>query len=126
MNYAGFDDNKLPNNNYVFTKEPIDYVTIDYNKDNGSSTGSLKVVVVDEPINRTDPRKAIFPDNAGVYEYGMTIDMLDKSNSKIYSAMTRTDTSEYPLVWRNALHKFAAYKDASNSTLYSAVWGCET
>lgn len=55
----------FPADNYVLSKAPTSYVTIDYHDgENGPVTGSLKIVVLDEAIgNRAD--KAIFPDNGG-------------------------------------------------------------
>lgn len=41
----------FPDNNYVFSKPPQSYITIDYHDTNGTWTGALKIVVLDEPVS---------------------------------------------------------------------------
>lgn len=122
-----------PASNFVLTKEPTSYVTIDYsNGDDGPVTGSLKIVVLDEPINKSDPRSAIFPDTGGLSDKGkgITIDVQNNYRSAYYT-LTQTNTIEYPVVWKYALHKFAQwYCDnksySTNDSKSKRVWGCET
>lgn len=122
-----------PASNFVLTKEPTSYVTIDYhNGEGGPVTGSLKIVVLDEPINKSDPRSAIFPDTGGLSDKGkgITIDVQTNYRSAYYT-LTQTNTIEYPVVWKYALHEFAKwYCDnksySTNGSKSKRVWGCET
>ena len=124
-----------PASNFVLTKAPTSYVTIDYhNKGPGETgrvvTGSLKIVVLDERIDKDDPRFAIFPDTGGLSGIGLTINVQTNYRSAYYT-LTQTNTSEYPVVWKYALHKFAKwYCDnksyTTNDGKSKKVWGCET
>jgi hypothetical protein len=120
-----------PASNFVLTKAPTSYVTIDYhNGKGGPVTGSLKIVVLDERIDKDDPRFAIFPDTGGLSNIGLTINV-QKSHRSAYYTLTQTNTSEYPVVWKYALHKFAQwYCDnkpyPTNDGKSKKVWGCET
>ena len=124
-----------PASNFVLTKAPTSYVTIDYhNKKPGETgrvvTGSLKIVVLDERIDKDDPRFAIFPDTGGLSNTGLTINVQTSYRSAYYT-LTQTNTSEYPVVWKYALHKFAQwYCDnkpySTNDGKSKKVWGCDT
>ena len=109
------------------TKEPIDYVTIDYhNGKNGPITGSLKIVVLDEEINTSSANgKGIFPDNGGFANKGLALDVQNAFRS-VYYTITTTDvhTSEYPLVWKHALNMFSKGRGKTANSV--KIWGCET
>lgn len=64
LNYNG----NFPDDNFALTKEPASYVTIDYHDgEDGPVTGSLKIVVIDEPISTDRADNAIYADNGGIY-----------------------------------------------------------
>lgn len=93
---------------YVFTKEPMSYITIDYHdkgvgEEDRKVTGSLKIIVINESIS--------FKDNAGLDDVvtHLPINNVSATDSTkgIYYTITRTDTCEFPTVWRYALYSFA-------------------
>jgi hypothetical protein len=115
MNYAGivrYTNNHVtfgnfPSNNYVLTKAPTSYVTIDYHDgDFGPVTGSLKIIVLDEIISTDRADNAIFADNGGFVSRGIFITPQEDFRN-VYWTITQTDSKEYPIVWRQALHRFA-------------------
>ena len=142
MNYTGLmwkarrynysqQHSDFPIDNYVFSEAPTSYVTIDYhNGKNGPVTGSLKIVVIaEEPsTDRADTR--IFADNGGFQSSGIVMNV-QKGGREAYYTITQTDTCEYPVIWRSALHKFATWyynhnKKDSPSNTCKQVWNCET
>lgn len=111
MNYEGVFKKNFPDDNFALTKEPTSYVTIDYHDgEDGPVTGSLKIVVIDEPISTDRADNAIYADNGGIYKSGAILNMIDKSNSKfkgVYYTILQTNTSNYPVVWKDALIRLA-------------------
>lgn len=101
----------FPDDNFVLTKEPTSYVTIDYHDGvNGPVTGSLKIVVIDEPISTKSADNAIYADNGGVLSDGAILGDIDEPNNKfkgVYYTILQTNTVEYPVVWKDSLQKFA-------------------
>lgn len=102
------DTVEIPDDNFVLTKEPTSYVTIEYhNGKNGPVTGSLKIIVIDEPISENRADTHIYADNAGLLESrGAILDKIDDSKSKfkgVYWTILQTNTSDYPVVWKDAL-----------------------
>lgn len=77
----------FPADNYVLSKAPTSYVTIDYHDgENGPVTGSLKIVVLDEAIgNRAD--NAIFPDNGGFTNGPISL-YVQGGNREVYYTIT--------------------------------------
>lgn len=77
----------FPADNYVLSKAPTSYVTIDYHDgENGPVTGSLKIVVLDEAIrDRAD--NAIFPDNGG-FSNGPIFLSVQSTNREAYYTIT--------------------------------------
>lgn len=112
MNYTGLTNTDsrsitsladFPSYNYVLTKAPTDYVTIDYHDgENGPVTGSLKIVVLDEGVNVDNATSGIFPDNGGLSSGGLLLDV-QGINREAYYTITQTNTCEYPVIWGCAL-----------------------
>ncbi len=115
----------FPADNYVLTKAPTDYVTIDYHDgENGPVTGSLKIVVLDESVSTDNAYNSIFADNGGFTPYGLLLHP-QWNDREVYYTITQTNTCEYPVVWGCALCKTSNAGDAVVSRSKS-VWGCET
>ena len=133
MNYSKLATDKdgngsWPDDNYVLTKEPTSYVTIDYHDGSVPEkpvTGSLKIVVLDEKVSIDRADNAIFADNGGFQGKGVWIKIQDTFNN-VYHTITQTDTSEMPVIWRSALHQFAEWKCGNTSNKGEKVWGCES
>lgn len=129
----------LPDDNFVLTKAPTDYVTIEYGYNNPDSeehewtrTGGLKIVTLNENIKAGD--KYTGGDQVRA-DGDVMLDVQDDANS-VYSAITRTDTIEYPMVWddarRSYVHRWYVvnYPDSDKrpqpSDKYIKFWNCES
>ena len=125
---------EFSDDNYILTKAPTGYVTIDYKGgENGETTGSLKIVVLDESlINGSNPEAGIFPDTGGFQSYGVTIFTNNTTNSlfrSLYWTINQTHTSEYPIIWKYARHllsRWATYHGIGNHSAKADVWKCDT
>lgn len=79
---------EFPPTNYVLSKAPTSYVTIDYHDgENGPVTGSLKIVVLDERVDVSNASAGIFPDNGGFSSGGIFL-RVQSTNREAYYTIT--------------------------------------
>lgn len=126
--------NTFPDDNFVLTKAPTSYITINYNNQSNYPTGSLKIVVLDETLNTGNPLNGIFPDNGGFQNKGILMDVQNDFRN-VYWTITTTDTDKTlknPLLWRCAIHRFAEWvikNRYSGKNPYKnglSTWDCKT
>lgn len=119
----------FPDDNFVLTKPPTSCVTIDYHAksdtegDIGKTTGSLKIVVIDETIKSDRADVAIMADRGQLLKV-QTQDI----GREAYWTITQTNTDEYPSVWGYAASRLshAGRDEAPYSGNGMKIWSCET
>jgi hypothetical protein len=105
LRYSKIAYGACPDDDRVFSKPPINYVTITY------SSGTLKIVVLDEEIKTNEvDSEHIFPDTGNISNAGVTINLSYPTNYGIYWTITQTKAEEYPLIWRYVLYTLSKYK----------------
>lgn len=111
-------------------------MTIDYKGGpNGETTGSLKIVVVDETqLNLDTPENGLYPDT-GLMGLPVVISVLGNQSPNlfrsVYWTINKTDSKLYPLVWQYArymLAKWLTSRGMGGATAYkdSKIWDCSS
>ena len=115
---AGF-----PDDNFILTKAPTSYITIDYHdEDTGKRTGSLKIVVLNEKISTDRADTAIYADGGEVIKL-----KAGDWRGALYWTITQTNTKQFPTLWKWAVHMLSRHgRDGSPYGKGPAIWGCDS
>lgn len=92
-------------NSHIWTTTPIDYVTITYERD-GHTTGSLKIVVMNEGYQFTTSGQCTGSAMVPVMNYIMN--MAAKELRSTLIDITTTNWQDYPFTWDRAIAKKAS------------------
>ena len=111
---------KFPNDNYALTNEPTSFVTIDYHDgEGGPTTGSLKILTLADEFSTDRADIYIFADRKAK----VPVNTL----RSVYWTINQTNTKEFPVIWKLALHRLACKNHDSNPfTDGSKIWSGKT
>lgn len=111
---------KFPDDNYALTNEPTSFVTIDYHDgEGGPTTGSLKILTLADKFSTDRADIYIFADRKAK----VPVNTL----RSVYWTINQTNTKEFPVIWKLALHRLVCKNHASNPfTDGRKIWSGES
>ena len=109
------------NTNHIWTKEPLDYVTVTYRNINESYTGTLKIITVEDHIvtgaGHTDDKTVLAKNNGCIHPFIQSGNVGGDDDRAVYATMMgkTSTTNNYPNVWLDAVRMYESSKEQRDS-----------